>query len=160
MLDYVEYELVNVDNLVTDPEDLDYFPLSGAGDYRLALAHRVANLLLKHRFTSDFYQPYHDRSGNTIILPQSVAGESTAKLMLDKPNPIAMAKISEIAAVMNCKFVPLDGGPEVSAEGDALAFDVLARSLRRLRPGGQSIFQQLGGAERASRLISPHDKWE
>lgn len=159
MTDSVTYELICLDNPVQSPDDLDWFPLGGVETEQLVWAHRVANLVLKHKPTCDSWQPYTHRSGNQIQLPESTADHARVTLMLQRIDPKSVAAISEVAAVLRCKLVPPDGGPDVAAEAETLLQDVMRRALQELRPEGKSLFDQAGGAERAARVKADPDNW-
>ena len=159
MTDSVEYELICLDNTIGSPDDLDWVPLDGVEPEQLVWAHRVANLVLTHQPSGDALQTYTHRSGNAIRLPQTTADNVFATLMLKRIDPRSVAAIAEVAAVLRCKLVPNDDGPDVAPEAEALMQDLARRALQTVRPQGKSLFEQAGGAERAARVTAEPDRW-
>lgn len=159
MSDCVEYELVCLHAEQETPEDQELFPLSGVDTEQLIWAHRVAATMLTFQPTCLAQKPYTNRSGNMIRLPESTADHAYATVKLKRIDPKSVTAIAEVAAALNCKLVPADGGPEVAANAEALMQDVMRRALEGVRPGGQSLFELSGGARRAARVRADPDEW-
>jgi hypothetical protein len=158
MTDSVEYELICLDNIIDSPEHLDYLPLHAVEPEQLIWAHRVANLVLTHQPSGDALQAY-TRSGNAIRLPQTTADNVFATLKFRRIDARGVAVIAEVAAVLRCKLVPDDGGPDVPPDAEALMQDLARRALHTVRPQGKSLFEQAGGAARAARTTAEPDRW-
>ncbi|QHI98516.1 hypothetical protein GT347_11225 [Xylophilus rhododendri] len=140
MSNKVVYELVCY-GLAVSAEGVDQLSRTKVDPERLALAHRMAGVLLGQRPPVEGHCRYAGCNGEMLLLPGNADEAITVKLALDDIDPRTVAAMAEIAAALQCTFVPWGGGACIAAEADALMADVAGRAVRHVVPQGSTLYE-------------------
>ncbi len=103
--------------------------------------------ILKSIFKSDTHTinllEYCAASGQFAIGMPGGAVSSNVVMQIDRINPKIVIAVAEICAMLRCRLVPSDGGPDVDPSAEALGYDIGRRALAWVRPAGKSMHEMM-----------------
>lgn len=150
-MSHIRYELHCLDNAPINPEAFDarVFPLASVTGEQLWAAHHMAHVML-NRSPNGWDSFLYKGGPNRIELPVFTSNHAFADLSIERLDPKSILAIAEICESMRCFLRPLDGGPDVTADPQAIAQDLTRRALQAMRPEGTSLFDVVDAAARAA----------
>lgn len=144
---HVRYELHCMDS----PPATEFcceWPLGGVT--QLGEAHDMAHVMLA-RIPQSYDRYLYKGGPNRIELPLYTACRAFVDLSIEKLDYKSLLAISEICQLMRCTLRPLDGGPEIAADPQAMVQDLMQRAQAALSPQGLPLFEVIEAAQRAKR---------
>lgn len=144
----VRYELHCLDN----PPRTEFStecPLAGVTGEQLGAAHDMAHVMLS-RFPQGWDRYLYKGGPNRIELPIYTSCRAYVDLSIEKLDYKNLLAIAEICQSLRCTLKPLDGGPGIAADPQALVQDLMHRAQAALSPQGQPLFEVIDAAKRAT----------
>ncbi|QHJ00964.1 hypothetical protein GT347_25030 [Xylophilus rhododendri] len=139
MNDRIAYEFFCCRNPV-DPRDCRRFhPLGGIDPMDLAIAHEMLGSMLRRVTEETAPQQYLGPGGEVVLASTELEGSICAVLPLQALCTAPVIAIAEVCAFLNCRLVPIDGGPDVAPSAEALLGDLMRRAIARVRPAGTAL---------------------
>lgn len=139
MNDRVTYEFIYCSQVPILRRGTDDWGLSGVPFAALIRAHRMLGSFLRTESKECDPTHYRGRGSELVMASRTLQGSICAVLPLEGGSTVASIVIAEVCAFLGCRLVPLDGGPEVAPNAEALVADVSRRAIARTRRAGESL---------------------